>query len=131
ILIVMLAGCSGGPADGSGTQVGEAEGPAANSADESTQEQAPEPEPPALGTRQNPVPTGTEVEVGPNWTMAVVEVIPDAWEIVEKENMFNEPPGEGRQYVMARLRVSYVGDESGTPWIDLSLRYLGANGTTY
>lgn len=45
--------------------------------------------------------------------------------------MFNEPPEEGYQYVMAKVQVSYIGEESGTPWVDLSLRYLGSDGNAY
>lgn len=123
MLALVLAAC-GSSADGSGTKP---VGTAARQESEQKQDTAE----PALGTRQNPVPIGTEVEVGPNWTMAVLEINPDAWDVVKAANMFNEPPAEGRNYVMARVRVSYVGDESGTPWVDLRFRYLGSNGVTY
>lgn len=116
---VLTAGC-GSSADGSGTQVA--------SPSSSKQEQ---PKQAALGTRQNPVPLGMEVNVGPEWHVQVNEVNPDAWSIVEAENMFNDPPAEGQQYVMARFKVSYAGDESGTPWVSLRLRYLGSDSNTY
>lgn len=122
LLAATLAGC-GSSADGSGTQVVE---PAAR-----TEQQKPEAREAPLGTRQNPVPLGTMVQVGPNWQVAVLEINPDAWEILQQENMFNEPPEAGKQYVMARLRISYAGDESGTPWIELATKYLGSDGNTY
>jgi len=63
--------------------------------------------------------------------VTILEIVPDAWSIIEAENMFNEPPEEGYQYVMAKVQVSYIGEESGTPWVDLSLRYLGSDGNSY
>jgi|GEM_PF-2004232 len=92
---------------------------------------APAPVRAALGTRKNPVPIGTKAPVGQNWTVTVLEINPDAWSIIRAENMFNEPPAEGRQFVLVRVRVSYVGPKSGTPWLDLSFRYLGSDGNTY
>lgn len=120
ILVAILAAGCGSSADGSGTQVA--------SSSSSGQEQKKEA---ALGTRQNPVPWGTNVNVGPNWQVQVNDITPDAWSIIQAENMFNDPPAEGKQYVMARFKVSYVGKESGTPWVDLRLRYLGNDGNTY
>lgn len=84
-----------------------------------------------VGTRENPAPLGTEVKVGDNWRVAVVDIVEDAWPIIREENMFNEPPAEGHQFVMARLKFTYVGNESGTPWLDLMTGYLGANGVLY
>ena len=84
-----------------------------------------------LGTRENPIPIGQKAQVGPNWEVTILEIVPDAWSIIEAENMFNEPPEEGYQYVMAKVQVSYIGEESGTPWVDLSLRYLGSDGNSY
>lgn len=84
-----------------------------------------------VGTRENPAPLGTEVKVGDNWRVAVVDIVEDAWPIIREENMFNEPPAEGHQFVMARLRFTYVGKESGTPWLHLMTGYLGANRVLY
>lgn len=84
-----------------------------------------------LGTRENPIPIGQKAKIGSNWEITILEIVPDAWSIIEAENMFNEPPEEGYQYVMAKVQVSYIGEESGTPWVDLSLRYLGSDGNAY
>jgi len=131
VLMVVAAGC-GSSADGSGTE------PVEQGQDQKQEQEAPEDNgdtekesEPALGTRQNPVPIGTDVQVGPNWQIAVLEVNPDVWAVVQETNMFNDPPAEGRQFVMARVRVSYSGEESGIPWVDLRVRYLGSDGNTY
>jgi len=84
-----------------------------------------------LETRENPIPIGQKAKIGSNWEITILEIVPDAWSIIEAENMFNEPPEEGYQYVMAKVQVSYIGEESGTPWVDLSLRYLGSDGNSY
>lgn len=81
--------------------------------------------------RQNPASLGTEMKIGSDWQVQLIEVNPDAWSIVKEENMFNEPPAEGKQYVMARFKVSCVGEESGTPWVILAFHYLENNGHTY
>lgn len=44
-------------------------------------------------------------------------------------NAFNEPP-TGR-YVLATLAVTYVGDDEGTPWVDLSTTFVGSDARHY
>lgn len=122
-LVFLLIGC-GGPAEGSGTEAV----PNGESQQEENLETDKNDE---LGTRANPVPIETEVKVGPNWNIAILEIVPDAWSIVKEENQFNDPPEEGNQFVMAKIRVSYVGEESDTPWTSLNIRYLGNDGNTY
>lgn len=48
-----------------------------------------------VGTRENPVPIGTTVDLGNGWTLRVVEVIPDATRMVLNENRFNDLQKEG------------------------------------
>ncbi len=122
LLGMVLTGCSSNPAEGSGTEV------AGNGEKQETKD---EPEESKFGTRKNPVPLNQEVKVGPNWNVEIVEIIPDAWSIIKKENQFNEPPEEGHQYVMAKVKVTYIGEESGTPWVDLTIKYVGNDGNTY
>ncbi|MBS3947199.1 MAG: hypothetical protein KGZ57_02680 [Dethiobacter sp.] len=93
--------------------------------------QTPVPVTPPTGTRQNPIPIGTQARVGQNWNVTVLEINSNAWDIVRATNQFNEPPVQGHHFVMARVRVSYVGTKSESPWIGLNLRYLGADGITY
>lgn len=122
LLGMVLAGCSSNPAEGSGTEVSE------NGEKQETKE---EPEESKFGTRKNPVPLGQEVKVGENWNVELIEIVPDAWSIIKKENQFNEQPEEGHQYVMAKFKITYVGEESGTPWVDLTIKYIGNDGNTY
>jgi hypothetical protein len=88
-----------------------------------------------LGTRENPVPIGTTIELG-NFGETSWEVTPgaptlDANALIAAENQFNSAPAVGSQYVMLPLDVTYVGSESGTPWIDLSVSFVGSDGITY
>lgn len=122
-LALLLVSCDTGPSTGSGTEV-VTDSDGQEAADSETDEAA-------LGTSQNPVPLKTEVKVGPNWHITMLEIIPDAWSIIKKENQFNDPPEEGYQFVMANIRFSYAGEESDTPWVSLSLKYLGSDGNTY
>lgn len=84
-----------------------------------------------LGTRSNPVPVGQSVQVGPNWQVALQSATPDAGPQVESENPLNDPPATGRQFVMGMFSVSYVGDDSGTPWVELSVNFNGSAGNTF
>src|SRR5690606_25256535 len=44
---------------------------------------------------------------------------------------FNEPPGEGEQFYMARVEATYDGPESSTFWIDMSLKAVGDSSVAY
>ncbi|WP_278313483.1 hypothetical protein [Lolliginicoccus levis] len=51
-----------------------------------------------FGTRGNPVPLGTSVELGPNWQVNVVSVTPGTTPQVLVQNQFNEQfPGATRE----------------------------------
>ncbi len=128
-----LAGCGGGtqaPATG-----GEKEATSAPPVQEATLAAAPTeaPEPTAeaaLGSRANPIPIGTPVEIG-SWEVAVTQVNPDAADIVAAENEFNDAPAPGQSFVMIGLSGVYRGEESGTFWTDVSAKVLGNGGNTY
>lgn len=119
--VLLLSACGGDTTDSG--QKTNAEGEKAEQTSSETKAK--------LGTRENPIPIGQKAKIGSNWEITILEIVPDAWSIIEAENMFNEPPEEGYQYVMAKVQVSYIGEESGTPWVDLSLRYLGSDGNSY
>ena len=153
---LLAAGCAPGPADGSGASVvedtdgdaTEVEGTGdAVSEDVDTEEAASESEGRdepaveeeegaadtdelALGTRDNPLPVGTRIEMG-DWTLAVTEVTLDATEQVMAENEFNDPPVEGRQFVLFEVEATYEGEESGTAWLDFSWAIVGSAGNTF
>jgi hypothetical protein len=86
--------------------------------------------PDALGTRGAPLELGTVIEMG-EWTVAVTEVTPDATDAVMAENQFNDPPVEGRQFVLFRVEATYAGDDSGDPWLDFSWAIVGSVGNTF
>ena len=82
------------------------------------------------GTRDNPVSFGESAEVG-DYTLTVVDVMSDATDIVLAENQFNEPPGEGRQYFIATVDVTYNGESSGTPFAELNFQAVGDSAVSY
>lgn len=106
----------------------EAEEPAEDAVEDEAAEE--EPAEAALGTRDNPLPVGTRIEMG-DWTLAVTEVTLDATEQVMAENEFNDPPVEGRQFVLFEVDAAYGGEESGTAWLDFSWAIVGSAGNTF
>lgn len=81
-------------------------------------------------TRKEPLPIGTPGVVG-DYVVSVVDVIPDASGEIAAENQFNDAPASGKQFYMVTASVTYTGDESGTPWIDLDFRSVGDSGVGY
>lgn len=75
-------------------------------------------------TRESPYAFGESGKVG-DYEIEVVEVTPDAHNAVILENQFNEPAPEGETFFMARVAVTYVGRETGTPWVDLEFNIVG------
>lgn len=84
-----------------------------------------------LGTRNSPVPLGQAQAVGTDWQVTVVGVDTNATSKVLAENQFNDPPAAGRQFVIVRVAAKYVGNDTGTPWVDLETRFYGSTGNTY
>ncbi|GAB4500039.1 MAG: hypothetical protein OHK0052_15880 [Anaerolineales bacterium] len=63
---------------------------------------------PTLGlNRARPFPYAS-VAHAPDWDYEVLEVLRgnQAWQVLREANMFNEPPPEGREYLLLRLRVT-------------------------
>lgn len=127
VLAVLACGLGGDP-DGDGANIVDesGNGAAATPADEdgSGSDDA------AAGTRQNPLDPGVAFSVA-DWTVQLGTTNTDAGEIVAAENQFNEPPAEGRQFVMVEVVVTYAGDGSGQPWIDLGFAFYGSGGNTF
>ena len=82
------------------------------------------------GTRDNPYPAGTPVELG-DYTITLGETTTDAWDQIEAENMFNDPPADGRQFVMVPVTASYDGDDTGWATMDLDIAFVGSEGNTF
>jgi hypothetical protein len=83
-----------------------------------------------LGTRRNPIPVGQEAQVG-DWTVKVVDAVLDATQLVTDENMFNDPPESGSQYVLVTIEATYTGEESSTFWVEMMYKFVGSKGNTF
>jgi putative cell wall-binding protein len=97
-------------------------------------EDPPPPPPPAedgSGTRDDPHPVGELATVDGVWQLSVRSSVPRADTIVQEENQFNDPPREGHQFFMARVRVTYQGAGSGRFGGGYSLRALGPQNVSY
>ena len=80
-----------------------------------------------FGTRDNPVPVGDSAPVG-DYEISVVAYESDATNTVLAYNQFNEPPADPEAvFSLITLSITYVGDESGEPWIDLIWSSVGAS----
>ena len=83
-----------------------------------------------LGGRRNPIPVGQEAQVG-SWTVEVVGAILNGTQTVLDENMFNDPPEPGSQYVLVSIEATYAGGESSTFWVDMLYELVGGDGTGF
>jgi hypothetical protein len=90
---------------------------------------ADQPESGPTGSRENPVPMGTEAVTG-DWVVVVLDVIPYATDVVMAENMFNEPPREGHQFYIATLEATFEGSGSATLF-DLNFQAVGPAAVSY
>lgn len=94
-----------------------------------------EPATPEVGTRENPAPAGSTVVLSDNsgeiYEVDFGKATLDANALIAAENMFNSPPDAGMQYILVPVTFTYVGAETGTPWIDISFAFVSAAGTTH
>jgi hypothetical protein len=84
----------------------------------------------ATGTRDDPFPVGTAVDLGNGWQITVLNVYPDATNMVLKENQFNKAPKYGDQFFLATVQVKYVGEGSST-FSSYDLRAVGPSSVGY
>lgn len=125
----LLAGCQSGPASGSGADVID-DGAEANGTEENATGSGEHADGDAHGTRDNPLDTATPIEMG-EWSLTVTDVTLDATDEVLATNEFNDPPVDGRQFVMFGVEATYRGEDSGTAWLDFSWAIVGADGNTF
>ena len=94
-----------------------------------------EPDAPEQGTRENPAPAGSTIVLSDNsgeiYEIAFGAATLDAGAVIAAENMFNEPADAGSQYLLVPITFTYVGTETGTPWLDVSFAFVSAAGTTH
>lgn len=83
----------------------------------------------AEGTRQNPFVVG-EMVANDEWEITL-GVPKESWKAIKAENQFNDPAPEGMEFYMVPVEATYIGDETGIAWVDLSVRFVGDDGVTY
>ncbi len=88
-------------------------------------------EAPQLGSRMNPAPIGTSLiyNVTDSWLygdysvkITVLQVIrgSQAWQMIHDANMFNDPPEQGYEYILAKIRFEYLWNSDPNQDIDIS-----------
>ena len=82
------------------------------------------------GTRTSPYSVGQTFKNG-DWYLRFGAADTDAWPEIEAENMFNDPPAAGNNFVMASVWVKKAGSETGLPWLDINVEFLGKSGRVY
>lgn len=120
IALLALTGCSTATAE---------KPAAAEPAEETTTEAPAEEAAPEEGTRANPYPIGTAITDG-DWTVTINSVTLDGTEAVIAENMFNEAPAEGTQYMLVNVTATYNGDNQDGTIPMLNLEYVTVDGNT-
>jgi hypothetical protein len=87
--------------------------------------------PPSQGTGSagSPLAVGTGHLIGKTYRVVVTSVNLNADRAIEAANSFNSPP-KGR-YVLVGLAVQYLGNDTGSPWIDLREHFVGADAREY
>lgn len=87
-----------------------------------------------LGSKENPVPLGSSVELtqfgNPAWSVTLQAPTLNADAAIEAENSFNDKAPPGTSYALLPVTVTYNGDENGYPSLVL-LSFEAADGTTY
>jgi hypothetical protein len=75
---------------------------------------------------QDPLAIGTPGQIG-DYEITVLSVVPNAADLVLAYNEFNPDPAPGTLFFLARIQVTYVGESSGSPWLELALTAVGNN----
>lgn len=128
-----LATAPGGSsaADADATPAGGEETSSSAAPEESAPEgpEASEDPTPELGSRENPFPI--DRPVGNDFWDIVLEEPHQAWQQVQQENMFNDPPADGMEYWILPVSVTYIGTETGDPFWDLEFGFVSDEGRSY
>jgi hypothetical protein len=84
-----------------------------------------------LGSRKRPVPPGVGFTIGRGWLLSVISVQPYATTRVLLWDRTNQPPKNGYQFFMARIRATYTRPGSAFFTASFSLRAVGRSGLGY
>ena len=69
--------------------------------------------------RNNPVPFG-EMAITNNWEITFLDIIKgeEAWELIETANQFNNPPKEGMEYILVKVKVRNIATVDEVSYIE-------------
>jgi hypothetical protein len=84
-----------------------------------------------VGTRENPVPFGTAADLGDGWQIKVLRVVPDATNMVLKEDPFNKQPKLGNQFFIVTVEAKYTGSGASNFNGLFRLRAVGPSALSY
>lgn len=83
-----------------------------------------------ISDADNPIPFGDVVRVG-DYDVTVLNLTPDAKDEIEKANESAIPADNDQRFAMVRVQITYIGDETGDPFIDLSFHAITESGQEY
>ncbi len=83
-----------------------------------------------VGSRENPLLIGTEVSIG-DWSVAVGPQRIGTESIAEYWADYFRPPQEGFEYYFIPVTATYQGEETGTAWKELEIKFVGDDARTY
>ena len=63
------------------------------------------------GSIIHPLEPFDKLPIRDNWELEIQEVVLDATEDVLAENMFNDPPEDGYQFLMIAVKITYLGED--------------------
>jgi hypothetical protein len=117
------------------------------SMDNIAEEPEAEEDPNAPGNRSNPIKIGEaglinvssfsgSKDVNYQLSISVNSVIrgDEAWQLIEKENMFNDPPPEGKEYMLVKTSVAILDADSEEEPFSISeydFKFVSSKGNTY
>ena len=79
------------------------------------------------GTRDAPVPAGQIADIGGDWRLQVLDVIPDASAQMAAADEFFQPAPSGSTYMLVRLALGYFGTEDPKVGFEPDLAVLGTS----
>jgi uncharacterized coiled-coil protein SlyX len=129
-LQTQVAGVAGGTAETTPASAQATEEPAAEATAKPTKAPTKAATGP-VGGFANPVPFGDEVTLPGDWTVKVVDVIPNATDQVMAENQFNDPPADGHQFFMVRISMTNNGSESASYQRIANFQVVGKSAVAY
>lgn len=81
------------------------------------------------GSREDPLAIG-ETVTNDDWEI-VLGAPREAWAEVSAENQFNDAPKAGMEYWIVPVTATYIGDETGTAWVETTIKFVGSDNKTY